>query len=641
MTACVWRRVIYSLNMLLSASQLRLFYGDVEVFSEVSVEVGEQARIGLVGPNGSGKTSLLRVLLSELEADSGDVTTSAGLRVAYVPQMAEHDAPGILRDEVMSAFDALFRLEDDLAASALEIQRRDGAARRRAESRYAELLEEYEALGGYDYQSQMERVVLGVGLPLDTLDTPVSLASGGERTRAALARALLADPDLLVMDEPTNYLDFDGLNWLEGFLSDFKYAVLVVSHDRYFLDRVCTEMWEMERGRLQRFPGNYSEYRDLKTAQVVRQSKEFERQQEYIAKEEYFIQRYKAGQRSREARGRETRLARLERIEAPQQEKTISIGQAQASRTGHVVVSLRGLSVGFSENGTETSLLTVPDADLERRSRTAVVGANGIGKTTLLRTILGEHKPISGTVTLGHNVQTGHLNQGTWNLPDDKTVLEAFLEIRNIPIGDARDYLARFLFQGEDVFKRVASLSGGERTRLALARLLITYPNVLVLDEPTTHLDIASRESLEATLESYDGALLFVSHDRHFINLMAERVWSIEDGTVQTFEGNFEEWMRVNRPPEPEPVSKRARGRRRRRERESRKQERSSKSANEAPKIDHEALIHGLEAEVEKIERQLEQASERQDLEAIARLGKRHARAQKAVENAWVEWGEE
>ena len=627
--------------MLLTASQLRLFYGDVEVFSEVSVEVGEQTRIGLVGPNGSGKTSLLRVLLSELESDSGSVTMSAGLRVAYVPQMAEHDAPGTLRDEVMSAFDALFRLEDDLAASALEIQRREGDARRNAESRYAELLEEYEALGGYDYQSQMERVVLGVGLPLDTLDTPASLASGGERTRAALARALLADPDLLVMDEPTNYLDFDGLNWLEGFLSDFKYAVLVVSHDRYFLDRVCTEVWEMERGRLQRFPGNYSKYRDLKTAQVVRQQKEFERQQEYISKEEYFIQRYKAGQRSKEARGRETRLARLERIEAPQQDKTISIGSAQASRTGHVVVSLRGLSVGFSENGSETTLLTVPDADLERRSRTAIVGANGIGKTTLLRTILGEHRPMSGTVTLGHNVQTGHLNQGTWNLPDDKTVLEAFLEIRNIPIGDARDYMARFLFQGEDVFKRVASLSGGERTRLALARLLITYPNVLVLDEPTTHLDIASRESLEETLESYDGALLFVSHDRHFINLMAERVWSIEDGTVETFEGGFEEWMRVNRPPEPEPVSKRARARHRRRERESRRQERSTKSENQAPKVDQEAVIHRLEAEVSKIERQLEQASERQDVEAIARLGKRHARAQKSVEDAWAEWGEE
>ena len=627
--------------MLLSASQLRLFYGDLEVFREVSVEVGDQARIGLVGPNGSGKTSLLRVLLSELEADSGSVTTSAGLRVAYVPQMAEHDAPGTLRDEVMSAFDALFRLEDDLAASALEIQRRDGDARRRAESRYAELLEEYEALGGYDYQSQMERVVQGVGLSLDTLDTAASLASGGERTRAALARALLTDPDLLVMDEPTNYLDFDGLNWLEGFLSDFKYAVLVVSHDRYFLDRVCTELWEMERGHLQRFPGNYSKYRDLKLAQVVRQHKEFERQQEYIAKEEYFIQRYKAGQRSREARGRETRLGRMERMEAPQQEKTISIGSAQTTRTGHVVVSLRGLSVGFRGNGSETTLLTVPDTDMERGSRTAIVGANGIGKTTLLRTILGEHRPISGAVTLGHNVQTGHLNQGTWNLPDDKTVLDAFLEIRNIPIGDARDYLARFLFQGEDVFKRVATLSGGERTRLALARLLITYPNVLVLDEPTTHLDIASRESLEATLESYDGALLFVSHDRHFINLMAERVWSIENGTVQTFEGSFEEWMRVNRPPEPEPVSKRARARRRRRERESKRQQRSSGSADQSQPIDHEALIHKLEAEVAKIERQLAQASESQDLEAISRLGKRHARAQKAVEDAWEGWGEE
>ena len=328
-------------------------------------------------------------------------------------------------------------------------------------------------------------------------------------------------------------------------------------------------------------------------------------------------------------------------MEAPQQEKTIGIGRTEASRTGHVVVSLRGLSVGFMGNGSETTLLTVPDADLERGSRTAIVGANGIGKTTLLRTILGEHRPISGAVTLGHNVETGHLNQGTWNLPDDKTVLEAFLEIRNIPIGDARDYLARFLFQGEDVFKRVASLSGGERTRLALARLLITYPNVLVLDEPTTHLDIASREALEATLESYDGALLFVSHDRHFINLMAERVWSIEDGTVQTFEGTFEEWMRVNRPPEPEPVSKRARARQRRRERESRKQQRNSGSADQSQPIDHEALIHKLEAEVAKIERQLAQASESQDLEAIARLGKRHARAQKAMEDAWSEWGED
>ena len=446
------------------------------------------------------------------------------------------------------------------------------------------------------------------------------------------------DPDLLVLDEPTNYLDFDGLNWLEEFLAGFKYAVLVVSHDRYFLDRVCSEIWEMERGGVQRFPGNYSQYRELKRAQIERQQKEFERQREYIAKEEFFIQRYKAGQRSREARGREKKLARLERIEAPQSEKTISIGAASASRTGHVALRLRGLSVGFSENGSQTRLLTLPDMELESGSRTAIVGANGIGKTTLIRTILGEQPPISGSVALGHNVETGYLNQGTWNLPDDKNVLDAFLEIRNLPIGEARDYLARFLFQGDDVFKRVSALSGGERTRLSLARLLITYPNVLILDEPTTHLDIASREALEDTLESFDGTLLFVSHDRHFISIMAERIWAIEDGTVRPFSGGFAEWTRVNRPPEPEPISRRARARHRRRERESRKRERKSQAAVQVQTVDYESLIQKLEAKSADIEKRLETASARQDTDEIARLGHEYADTQREMEEAWERW---
>ncbi len=624
--------------MLLSASQLRLFYGDIEVFARVDADVNEQSRIGLVGPNGGGKTSLLRVLVGELEPDAGTVSTNSGLRLAYVPQLAEHDAPGTLREGVESAFARLFELEADLADTALDIQQRQGSSRTAAEGRYSRLLSEYESLGGYDYQSQVERVAQGVGLTQETLDTEAAVASGGERTRAALARALLTDPDLLILDEPTNYLDFDGLNWLEEFLSEFRYAVLAVSHDRYFLDRICTEIWEMERGRLQSFPGNYSAYRQLKHDQVLRQQREYERQQEYIAKEEFFIQRYKAGQRSREARGRETRLGRLDRIEAPQSEKTINIGSSSASRTGHVTVSLKGVSVGFSNNGTETRLLSVPNFDLLRGSRTAVVGPNGIGKTTLLRTILGELKPLTGTVSLGHNVQTGHLNQGTWNLPDDKNVLDAFLEIKNTPIGDARDYLARFLFQGDDVFKMVSSLSGGERTRLSLARLLITYPNVLVLDEPTTHLDIASREALESTLESYDGTLLFVSHDRHFISLMAERILVIENGTARLFDGSFDEWVRINRPPEPEPVSRRARARHRRRDRETKRQERASESNKQAQAIDYEALIQQLEADVAEIERRLEIASAKQNLKQIERLGRRHAKAQKAVEDAWANW---
>ena len=624
--------------MLLTASQLRLYYGEVEIFADVSLEIGERARIGLVGANGSGKTSLLRVLTGGLEPDEGSVSASAGLRVAYVSQMPERDAPGTLRDEALSAFQNLFDLEDALADSALDIQRGDGKERRRAEARYAQLLEEYEALGGYDYLNSMERVVEGVGMTLDTLDTPISAASGGERTRAALARALLMDPDLLTLDEPTNYLDFDGLNWLEEFLSGFKYAALVVSHDRYFLDRVCSEIWEMERGRLRRFPGNYSKYRELRRAQVERQQKEFERQREYIAKEEFFIQRYKAGQRSREARGREKKLGRLELIEKPQSEKTVSIDAASASRTGHVVLSMSGLEVGFTQGDSQTTLLTVPDMKVESGSRIAIVGANGIGKTTLLRTILGDQPALSGSVRLGYNARTGYLNQGTWNLPDEKTALDAFLEVRNIPIGEARDYLARFLFQGEDVFKRVSALSGGERTRLSLARLLITHPNVLILDEPTTHLDIASREALEDTLESFDGTLLFVSHDRHFIGLMAERIWAIEDGMVRPFDGGFSEWTRLNSAPEPERISKRARARHRRRERESRKRERKSKTSAQVEIVDYESLIHQLETKVSEIEKRLEEASARRDTEAIARLGREYAETQQSIEDAWERW---
>ena len=302
-------------------------------------------------------------------------------------------------------------------------------------------------------------------------------------------------------------------------------------------------------------------------------------------------------------------------------------------------MGLRALTVGYKQNGAPTPLLSVPDIDLERGSQTAIVGANGAGKTTLLRTILGEIEPLSGTVTLGHHVQTGHLNQGTWSLPDDKTVLDAFLETRNIPISEARDYLARFLFQGDDVFERVGTLSGGERTRLSLARLLIAYPNVLVLDEPTTHLDIPSREALEEALESYDGTLLFVSHDRHFIGLMAERILAIEDGKARLFEGGFEEWVQANRPPEP--VSRRARARHRRRDREARRRERLALSASKVETVDYEALIEELENRVIEIERQLERASAVQDLEEIRRLGRDHTQAQKAVEEAWEMWERE
>ncbi|MDP7412384.1 MAG: ABC-F family ATP-binding cassette domain-containing protein [SAR202 cluster bacterium] len=620
----------------LSASQLRLFYGEIEVFSGISLDVHEQARVGIVGPNGGGKTSLLRVLTGELEPNGGSVSRARSLRIGHVSQIPDAARDGTLHDEIMIAFDGLLKLEHQLATSAADLEQSDDDERRQAERRYSSLLEQYESEGGYDYMNRMERVVAGVGLARDTLETPSSMASGGERTRAALARALLTDPDLLVLDEPTNYLDFDGLDWLEGFLSSFDYSVVVVSHDRYFLDRVATEIWEMDHGRLQRFPGNYSKYRELKQAQVERQQKDFDSQQEFIAKEESFIQRYMAGQRTKEARGRQTRLGRMERIDAPERDRSIRISAANATRTGGVVLGIRGLKVGFVEDAKSVELVSIPKIELERGSRTAIVGANGIGKTTLLRTILGQQQSLAGSIALGHNVDVGYLQQGTDDLPDGRSVLDALIDIRNLQLVDARSYLARFLFTGDDVFKQVAVLSGGERTRLALARLLITEPNVLILDEPTTHLDIPSREALEDTLSNYSGALLFVSHDRHFISLMADQIWSIEDGVAKLFPGTFPEWVQSKQPAVAPLVSKRAKARQRRRVRETKKQERAAEPVASA--VDHGATIEKLEARIARIERQLAEASASQDIDKIADLGKKHQVAQKRLERAWQAW---
>ena len=617
---------------LLSASQLALLYGELEIFSDISLEVPERARIGIVGPNGGGKTSLLRVLVDELAPNQGAVHRSTGLRMGYVPQAPSQALGGSLEDEVMTAFAEMRDLEAELASSALEIQHADPAEQRKAERRYSSLLQRYEAQGGSDYRNLMERVTTGVGLSQEVLQTPVGAASGGERTRAALATALLTDPDLLVLDEPTNYLDFDGLAWLEGFLGRFSHAFLVVSHDRYFLDKVVSQVWDLERGRLRTFRGNYTKFRALKAEETKVQQRQFQRQQEYIAREEGFIRRYRAGQRAREARGRATRLDRLERIEAPHEEHQVRMAGASAERTGRVVVSTRGLEVGFVDGDEQVQLLAVPDLTLERQSRTAIVGKNGAGKSTLVQTLLSQTPALSGEVSLGHNVKVGYQRQGVYDLPENSTVLDALLQARNMPLPDARSYLATFLFTGDDVFAPVRSLSGGESTRLALARLLTMEPNFLVLDEPTTHLDIPSREALERVLLGFDGTILLVSHDRQLISMLAQQMWIIENEVVSLFRGTFEEWVESRQ----EPVSPNSKPKRRSSRRVA-SRPREQPQAEKRP--DPEEAIAALESRLAEIERGLELASERQDVSRIAELGAEYDKTQTLLEQALSEWG--
>ena len=616
---------------LLSANGLGLYYGDQEVFSDVALEVTDRARIGIVGPNGSGKTSLLRVLIGELEANAGTAQRMRGLRIGYAPQSPSNTTSSSLRDEITTAFAEQRDLERELESSASWTQRADSQERRKEERQYAALLERYDALGSHDYRSLVERIAAGVGLTETVLDASAASASGGERTKAALAKALCSDPDLLILDEPTNYLDFQALDWLEALLSRTRSAVVVVSHDRQFLDQVVSQVWEVEGKRLLSFPGNYTKYRSLKGELLRRQEKEYESQQAYIAKEESFIQRYRAGQRSREARGRATRLQRLKRVEPTSAERSVAFSLPPTSRTGGVVLRTRGLAVGFSADGSSTHLLTVPDLELERGSRTAVIGRNGSGKTTLLDTLLGLRPPLIGTASTGHNVEVGYLSQDLAGLPEGLSVLEALLDARNMSLGEARSYLARFLFLGEDVWDDVSTLSGGERVRLALARLLIAEPNVLVLDEPTTHLDIPSREVLEKVLLAYGGTLLFVSHDRRFVSLLADRLWVIESGAVHSFNGGLQEWSRTtaktavpqrptrgSRPPKAKPPG-----------------------AQQAPRAKTEVIeraIVELETQARDLERQLGEASERRDVAEVVRLGREYNEVKANLDRTWAGW---
>ena len=620
---------------LVSTANLAVHYGADIIFSGVDLDINERARIGIVGPNGGGKTSLLRVLVGLQDANEGRVARSNDIQVGYVPQHPQMQIGGTLREEVMRAFDQVRLLEKDLETAA---QEPNGDAEQ-AGLRYAELLERYEALGGYTYERAVERMVDGLGLRAETLDSPVSSASGGERTRAALAKALLGNPDLLVLDEPTNYLDLKGVTWLERYLTHFAPAVVVVSHDRYFLDEMATQIWEIDHGRMNTFPGNFSKYRVLKGERDLRQAKEYEAQQEFIAKEQVFIDRYRAGQRSREAKGRETRLGRLERIDRPDLDRSISISSGGASRTGQVVISTKGLKVGYTDGDGPTELLKVPDLKLARGSRTAVIGDNGTGKTTFIKTVLGMVPPLDGFVVVGQSVKVGYYSQGVDDLDDEQTVLESFLDIKNMPFEDARSYLARFLFQGEDVFREVGACSGGEKSRLALARLLITEPNLLVLDEPTTHFDIPSREALEQVLLSYTGTILLVSHDRHLVSLLAESLLVTANGKVDHFKGTFDEWSQAQREAEVQEATARVLERVKAAPRFQPVKATAPKRRNPAaPVIDMEQVIVDLEDKLKEIETQLQIATVNQDFEAMTRLGEEHISTQSRLEKSLADW---
>ncbi len=518
--------------------------------------------------------------------------------------------------------------------------------------RYAELQDKVEHAGGYTIEPSVRRVLDGLGFTREQQSAPASHLSGGQQTRAALGKLLLQEPELLLLDEPTNHLDLSALEWLEGYLSSWHGSVIVVSHDRYFLDRVTTRTIEVADHHLEEYNGNYTKYVQLRAERLARWAKEYEEQQEYIARTEEFIRRYKAGQRSKEARGRQTLLDRMERIERPPSDQKLKFNIGARTESGQIVLDTDGLVAGYEPrseaaygNGARPAGIRValPQTSIERGERVGLLGPNGAGKTTLLRTIVGQISPREGSLRLGHNVQIGYYAQTHEGLTMHSTLVDEIRGISHLSEEGARSYLGRFLFTGDDVWKTVGSLSGGERSRVALAKLTLQGANFLVLDEPTNHLDLPARQVLEEILSEYDGTLIFVSHDRYFVDALATRLWVLADGAISVFDGNYTRYRLQQSRPEAAAVavsgsadttgSKLSGARQRQWGAEQTRA--ASRTTGQV-----ETDIAGLEARVSQLESQLTEASADADVKRIGELAHEYQQAKLQLDALYQEWQE-
>ena len=609
---------------ILSTSKLHLHYGDIPILSNINLDINKRSRIGLVGANGTGKTSLVKILVGETDFQQGELLLQKNLSIGYVPQTAEDIKSSSVKAHIMHVFQNILDLEHEIEDSSKTLENNNNPT---TQNTHLNLLHEYEMIGGYRYINEFNKTVTGLNLTLDVLENSFNSASGGERTKANLAKALLQKPDLLILDEPTNYLDFESLRWLEDFINHYESAVLVVSHDRHFLDQVTTSIWELENQSITTYPGNYTKYKKLKAEFILRQQKEYDSQKAFIEKEQAFIDKYRAGQKSRQAHGRETRLNRIQLLQAPNKTQSINLPDLETKRTGRVILSTHETNVGFIEKNKETVLLTVSDIELLRGTKTAFVGKNGIGKTTFLKTIVGEIPPLNGIINFGHQISYGYVDQNLSFIPENVDVLTAFLDAKNIPINEARSYLARFLFIGEQVFQNVDSLSGGQLTRLQIARTMIQNPNFLILDEPTTHLDIQSREAMEIVLQNYEGAILFVSHDRLFINNIAEQLLIVENNQINLFKGTFDQWEEITN------KSNIKKGKN-----TNQNNKNKSKKINKYKFEQQENLIKDLEKKLKNLEIKLNNATKTQNISELTEFGQQYTLIEKQLSDELEKW---
>ncbi|APD00316.1 ABC-F family ATP-binding cassette domain-containing protein [Lactiplantibacillus plantarum] len=532
--------------ILLQVQQVMRRFGADVLFDNVQMDIQEHARVALVGRNGAGKSTLLKMIAGETVPDEGQISMRKGLTIGYLAQDQGLDSNNTIWEEMSSVFAELHAIEKRMHQ--LENQLSDPAimndeqAYQQTLKTYDQIQTEFQQKNGYGYQAEIRGVLHGFQFDADVYDKSVTALSGGQKTQLALAKLLLEKRDLLILDEPTNHLDVETLTWLESYLQSYSGALLIVSHDRYFLDRVVNEVYDLSHHEMVHYTGNYDQFVQEKAARIQAQWKHYEKQQAEISKLEDFVNRnIVRASTTKRAQARRKQLAKMDRLDRPDSdEKTAHFGFHAAKQSGNIVLTVKDAAVGY-----DGQILSEPDnLNIKKHEAIAIVGPNGIGKSTFLKSILGQIPFIKGQAVFGTNVVTGYYDQEQRNLNDKKTVLgELWDEHPTTPEKDIRTILGSFLFTGEDVDKPVHALSGGERARLLLTKLAMQNDNFLILDEPTNHLDIDSREVLEVALNDFDGTLLFVSHDRYFINQVATSVVEVSPEGTELFLGDYDYYI--------------------------------------------------------------------------------------------------
>lgn len=630
--------------VLLSLSAVRKAFGTNEVIRDATLALQEGERLGLVGVNGSGKTTLLKIINGDMPSDGGEISIAKDARIGFLTQHADIDGELSIMEELTRVFDPLIAMEKRLRALEAEMAEahEDAEAFARLSNEYDKLTRRFEDAGGYEWPSRVQGVLAGLGFAKDRRDMPARLLSGGEKTRLCLARILLMQPEILMLDEPTNHLDLAAVGWLEDTLKKYPGTVIVISHDRYFLNAVCDCMAELSMGRLTRYSGNYDAFVRKRQANLERQLKEYKLQQAEIARQEAIIARYRMFNREKSikaAESREKRLEKIVRLEKPVSEDKVRFSFEARRRTGEDVLIAKDLSKSYDGR----KLFEHFSLHLRAGDRVALIGPNGVGKTTLLRIFVGEETADGGTMKFGANVDIGYYDQHQAGLHPDKDVLnELWDDFPRLDADRVRGVLALFLFTGDDVFQKIHTLSGGERGRLALAKLMLRKDNLLFMDEPTNHLDMDSREVLEHALDDFDGTLLAVSHDRYFINRVANRVIEMSAEGVSEYLGNYDDYLEKKRaallPEEAasDGLTQTQRDKLKRKERLARESRRQLEERVRAA----EAEIARTEAEVARLEAEMAAPGAWQDPEAGRALTESHARAKETLDALYDEWAE-